>query len=68
MAAVNNGFVIEFSESTFERAVGRKPLDQQEFQQWAKLLRKGFRNGRIDWDIVNECTRDPLKHVDDVQG
>jgi len=48
--------VIELSEEEFEMSMGRKPRDQDEFDDWARLAEKGLLNGHIDWDILYECT------------
>jgi len=47
---------IELSEEEFELSMGRKPKDQREFDEWARLAEKGLLNGHIDWDILYECT------------
>jgi hypothetical protein len=51
---------IELCEGDFERSMGRKPRDQEEFEEWARLAQKGLLNGHIDWDILYECTRDAM--------
>ena len=57
--------VIEFCEQEFELSMGRKPNDQQEFDEWARLAEKGLLNGHIDWDILYECTCDAMLHYGD---
>ena len=44
----------------FEMSMGRKPRDQEEFDEWARLTEKGLLNGHIDWDILYECTADAM--------
>jgi hypothetical protein len=51
---------IELCEGDFERSMGRKPRDQEEFDDWTRFAEKGLLNGHIDWDIVYECTRDAM--------
>lgn len=53
--------VIELSEEEFEMPMGRKPRDQEEFDDWAHLAEKGLLNGHIDWDIIHECTREAMQ-------
>jgi hypothetical protein len=53
--------VIELSEADFEESMGRKPRDQDEFDEWAMLAEKGLLNGHIDWDIIYECTHDAME-------
>ena len=52
--------VIELCEGDFERSMGRKPRDQDEFDEWARLAEKGLLNGHIDWDILYECSCDAM--------
>ena len=47
-------------EGDFETSMGRKPKDQEEFDEWAYLFEKGLCNGHIDWDIMYSCTRDAM--------
>ena len=53
---------IELCEGDFETSMGRKPRDQEEFEEWARFAEKGLMNGHIDWDILYECTRDAMAH------
>ena len=57
--------VIDVSEGDFEGSMGRKPRDQEEFDDWAYLVKKGLLNGHIDWDIVYECACDAMPGDDD---
>jgi len=41
--------------------MGRKPKDQEEFEEWAELAEKGLLNGHIDWDIIYECTCNAMR-------
>jgi len=52
--------VIELCEEEFELSMGRKPRDQNEFDEWARLAEKGLLNGHIDWDILYECACDAM--------
>lgn len=54
--------LIELSEAEFELSMGRKPRDQDEFDDWARLAEKGLLNGHIDWDILYDCTCDAMLH------
>jgi len=54
--------VIELAEGDFESSMGRKPKDQDEFDDWARLAEKGLLNGHIDWDILYECACDAMRH------
>jgi hypothetical protein len=47
--------VIELCEEQFEMSMGREPRDQDEFNDWARLMEKGLLNGHIDWDILHDC-------------
>jgi hypothetical protein len=62
--------VIELCEGDFETSMGRKPRDQEEFDDWAHLAEKGVMNGHIDWDIIHECTREAMQmqHRGDEDG
>ena len=51
---------IELCEGDFERSMGRKPRDQDEFDEWARVAEKGLLNGHIDWDILYECSCDAM--------
>ena len=51
---------IALCKGDFERSMGRKPKDQEEFNDWAALAEKGLLNGHIDWDIIYECTKDAM--------
>ena len=57
--------VIELCEQEFELSMGRKPKDQREFDEWARLAEKGLLNGHIDWDILYECTCDAMVRYGD---
>ena len=52
--------VIGLCEGDFETSMGRKPRDQEEFDDWAHLAGKGLMNGHIDWDIIYVCTCDAM--------
>jgi hypothetical protein len=52
--------VIQLSVEDFKMSMGRKPVDQDEFDAWARLLRKGLVHGHIDWDMLYACTRDAM--------
>ena len=45
----------------FEQSMGRKPKNQEEFDEWARLAEKGLLNGHIDWDILYECACDAMR-------
>ena len=48
--------VLTLCPGEFEMSMGRKPRGQGEFDEWARLAKKGLLNGHIDWDILYECT------------
>ena len=48
-------------EGDFEMSMGRKPRNQEEFDDWAHLCEKGLCNGHIEWDIIYECARDAME-------
>lgn len=50
-------------DGDFEQSMGRRPRNQDEFDQWAYLAEKGLLNGHIDWDIIYECTRDAMSDI-----
>jgi hypothetical protein len=52
--------VIDLCEEEFELSMGRKPRDQDEFDDWARPAERGLMNGHIDWDILYECTCDAM--------
>jgi hypothetical protein len=52
---------IILGEGDFEQSMGRKPKDQNEFNEWGILAEKGLLNGHIDWDILYECTSDAMQ-------
>ena len=52
--------VITLCSGDFEASIARKPRDQGEFDEWARLCEKGLCNGHIDWDIIYECARDAM--------
>ncbi len=52
--------IIELCEEEFELSMGRKPRDQDEFDDRARLAERGLMNGHIDWDILYECTCDAM--------
>ena len=56
--------VIKLCEGDFEMSMGRKPRDQCEFDEWARLAEKGLMNGHIDWDIIHRCTRAAMETQD----
>ncbi len=53
---------IEFviGEGDFEGVFGRKPKDDNEFEEFCYYCEKGLRNGHIDWDIVFQCSKDAM--------
>jgi len=53
--------VIQLSVEDFKASMGRRPMDQREFDTWARLLREKLVNGHIDWHVVYTCTRDALR-------
>jgi len=62
--------VIELCEAEFEMSMDRKPRDQKEFDDWARLAEKGLLNGHIDWGIIRECAREAteMQHKGDADG
>ena len=57
-----------FCPDEFEMSMGRKPKNQEEFDEWAQLAEKGLLNGHIDWDILYECTCDAMLQKGDKNG
>jgi hypothetical protein len=53
--------VIRLCEGDFEISMGRRPRDQREFDEWARLTQKGLLNGHIDWGIIYRCTREAME-------
>ena len=53
--------VISLTAADFRQSMGREPKDQDEFEKWALLIKKGLLNGHIDWDILYECTREAIR-------
>ena len=51
---------ITLSDGDFVESMGRMPENQEEFEQWAVLAEKGLLNGHIDWNIIYECTKEPM--------
>lgn len=60
MAMREHTITLTLTEGDFEMSMGRKPRDEDEFEEWARLCEKGLCNGHIDWDIVLECARDAM--------
>jgi hypothetical protein len=58
--------VIQLSAGEFELSMGRKPIDQDEFDVWARLVEKGLMNGQIDWGILYECACDAMPEHESV--
>lgn len=53
--------VIQMSVEDFTVSMGRRPIDQGEFDTWARLLREKLVKGHIDWHKVYACTREALR-------
>ena len=53
--------VIQMSVEDFKMSMGRRPIDQGEFDTWARLLREKLMKGHIDCDVVYACARDALR-------
>ena len=51
---------IYISVGDFEQAFGRKPTDENEFQEFCDYSEKGLLNGHIDWHIVFGCAKDAM--------
>ena len=51
---------IFISGGDFEQVFGRKPKDENEFQEFCSYCEKGLMNGHIDWDIVFNCAKDAM--------
>lgn len=49
---------IVLSGDDFKASIGRLPANQDEFEEWAMLMKKGLLDGHIDWDILYECACD----------
>ena len=58
---------LTFCPEEFELSMGRKPKNQEEFDEWARLAEKGLLNGHIDWDILYECTCDAMVQQGDAR-
>ena len=52
---------IEIGVGDFEQVFGRKPKDENEFQEFCNYSEKGLMNGHIDWDIVFNCAKDAMR-------
>ena len=52
--------VIELCAGDFAWSMGRRPRNQEEFDDWVHLAEKGLLNGHIDWDILYECVKDAM--------
>jgi len=48
----------EIGEGDFIYSLNRPPKDQEEFDEWARYVEKGLRNGHIDWDILYRCANE----------
>lgn len=55
MKIEDHQIILTLCPEEFEFRMGRKPKNQQEFDEWAHLAEKGLLNGHIDWDMVFEC-------------
>lgn len=56
--------VVTLCSGDFEASMARKPRDQEEFDEWARLAEKGLLNGHTDWDIIYECAADAMRDGD----
>jgi len=53
-------FNISVCEGDFEQAMGRPPKDQEEFDEFAHLCKKGL-EAQIDWDIIYRSAKENMK-------
>ena len=60
MADPEHTITLTLCESDFEMSMGRKPRDDEEFEERAYLCEKGLRNGHIDWDVLFECAKEAM--------
>ena len=51
------------SEGDFEHALGRKPNDQAEFEEFAHYCGKGL-EAQIDWTVVVNCAKEQMRGQD----
>jgi hypothetical protein len=52
--------IFTVDEYDFKEAVGRKPKNIGEFNEWAGYVEKGLFNGHIQYDILFGCAADCL--------
>lgn len=52
-------FGIGVCDLDFETCFGRKPKDENEFLNFARLCQKGLE--AQDWDIIYQCVREEMK-------
>ena len=50
-------------EDEFARYVGRKPKDQAELDEYARLCKKGM-EAQLDWNMINECAAEHFGSLD----
>jgi hypothetical protein len=53
-------YIITLSEDGFESSVGRKPRNQDEFDEWGYYMKKGI-DAQLDWDILENCAGEHFK-------
>lgn len=55
-----HNIVFALCEDDFAESFGRRPSDREEFDEWARLVEKGLRNGHIEWKMVFDCAREAM--------
>lgn len=45
----------------FEKTLGRKAENDDEFHEFCRYCERGLYNGHIIWDIVFDCAKDAMK-------
>jgi len=60
MADREHTITLTLCEGDLEMSMGRKPRDDDEFEEWVRLCEKGLLNGHIDWDILYACAKEAM--------
>lgn len=60
MKIKNYQYVIILSINEFVSSTGRKPKNQEEFDDWCHYMAKGI-EAQLDWDILGSCAADLLR-------
>lgn len=58
---------ISVDSNTFEAYVGRPPKDEEEFNDFVRLVEKGL-DGQVDFNVLYKCTAENFSSEEDEEG